>query len=144
MDTVFLDKTGTITYGEPALAQVRPERGVSERELLQAAASAEHGSEHPLGRAIVRYAEQKNFPISESSDFRYQVGRGIVAQVQGERVAVGQPRSPSLLGVELPARVPAFHGTSVFVANGSRYFGCLSIEDEYAPARLLRSKSSKP
>ena len=76
LDTVFLDKTGTITYGEPAVGQVRPERGVSERELLQAAASAEHGSEHPLGRAIVRYAEQKNFLISESSDFRYQVGRG--------------------------------------------------------------------
>jgi heavy metal translocating P-type ATPase len=140
MDTVFLDKTGTITYGEPALAQVRPERGVSERELLQAAASAEHGSEHPLGRAIVRYAEQKNFPISESSDFRYQVGRGIVAQVQGERVAVGNRAHLLSLGVELPARVPAFHGTSVFVANGSRYFGCLSIEDEVRPGAAVAVK----
>jgi heavy metal translocating P-type ATPase len=140
MDTVFLDKTGTITYGEPALAQVRPERGVSEQELLQAAASAEHGSEHPLGRAIVRYAEQKNFPISESSDFRYQVGRGIVAQVQGERVAVGNRAHLLSLGVELPARVPAFHGTSVFVANGSRYFGCLSIEDEVRPGAAVAVK----
>jgi heavy metal translocating P-type ATPase len=140
MDTVFLDKTGTITYGEPALAQVRPERGVSERELLQAAASAEHGSEHPLGRAIVRYAEQKNFPISESSDFRSQVGRGIVAQVQGERVAVGNRAHLLSLGVELPARVPAFHGTSVFVANGSRYFGCLSIEDEVRPGAAVAVK----
>jgi heavy metal translocating P-type ATPase len=140
IDTVFLDKTGTITYGEPALAQVRPERGVSERELLQAAASAEHGSEHPLGRAIVRYAEQKNFPISESSDFRYQVGRGIVAQVQGERVAVGNRAHLLSLGVELPARVPAFHGTSVFVANGSRYFGCLSIEDEVRPGAAVAVK----
>jgi P-type E1-E2 ATPase len=119
---------------------VRPERGVSERELLQAAASAEHGSEHPLGRAIVRYAEQKNFPISESSDFRYQVGRGIVAQVQGERVAVGNRAHLLSLGVELPARVPAFHGTSVFVANGSRYFGCLSIEDEVRPGAAVAVK----
>jgi heavy metal translocating P-type ATPase len=140
IDTVFLDKTGTITYGEPALAQVRPERGVSERELLQAAASAEHGSEHPLGRAIVRYAEQKNFSLSESSDFRYQVGRGIVAQVQGERVAVGNRAHLLSLGVELPARVPAFHGTSVFVANGSRYFGCLSIEDEVRPGAAVAVK----
>jgi heavy metal translocating P-type ATPase len=140
LDTVFLDKTGTITYGEPALGQVLPGRGVSERELLQAAASAENGSEHPLGRAIVRYAEQKDFPISESSDFRYQVGRGIVAQVQGQRVAVGSRAHLLSLGVEVPERVPAFHGTSVFVANGSRYYGCLSIEDEVRPGAAAAVK----
>jgi heavy metal translocating P-type ATPase len=140
LDTVFLDKTGTITYGEPALRQVLPGRGVSERELLQAAASAEHGSEHPLGRAIVRYAEQKDFPISESSDFRYQVGRGIVAQVQGQRVAVGSRAHLLSLGVEVPARLPAFHGTSVFVATGSRYYGCFSIEDEVRPGAAVAVK----
>ena len=140
LDTVFLDKTGTITYGETAVGQVRPERGVSERELLQAAASAEQSSEHPLGRAIVRYAEQKNFLISESSDFRYQVGRGIVAQVQGQRVAVGNRTHLLSLGVEVPARIPAFHGTSVFVANGPRYYGCLSIEDEVRPGAAVAVK----
>jgi heavy metal translocating P-type ATPase len=140
LDTVFLDKTGTITYGEPTLGKVLPERGVSERELLQAAASAEHSSEHPLGRAIVRYAEQKNFPTAESSDFHYQVGRGIVAQVQGQRVAVGNRAHLLSLGVEVPARIPALHGTSVFVANGPRYYGCLSIEDEVRPGAAVAVK----
>ncbi len=140
LDTVFLDKTGTVTYGEPAVGQVRPERGVSERELLQAAASAEHGSEHPLGRAIVRYAEQKNFPIAESSDFRYQVGRGIVARVQGQHVAVGNRAHLLSLGVEVPSRVPPLGGTSVFVANGVRYYGCLSIEDQVRPSASIAVK----
>ena len=140
LDTVFLDKTGTITYGEPAVGQVLPERCVSERELLQAAASAEQGSEHPLGHAIVRYAEQKNFPVPESTDFRYQVGRGIVAQVQGQRVAVGNRAHLLSLGIEVPARVPAFHGTSVFVAHGPRYYGCLSIEDEVRPGASVAVK----
>jgi heavy metal translocating P-type ATPase len=140
LDTVFLDKTGTITYGEAAVGQVLPERGVSERELLQAAASAEQASEHPLGHAIVRYAEQKNFSISESTDFRYQVGRGIVAQVQGQRVAVGNRAHLLSLGVEVPARVPPLRGTSVFVAKGPRYYGCLSIEDEVRPGAAVAVK----
>jgi heavy metal translocating P-type ATPase len=140
LDTVFLDKTGTITYGEPTVGKVLPERGVSERELLQAAASSEHSSEHPLGSAIVRYAEQRNFLLSEASDFRYQVGRGIVAQVNGQRVAVGNRAHLLSLGVEVPARVPAFHGTTVFVANGPRYYGCLSIEDEVRPGAAVAVK----
>jgi cation transport ATPase len=81
LHTVFLDKTGTITFGTPSVAQVRPEPGISEEMLLSMAASAEYGSEHPLGRAIVRYAEEKTLPLSHPSEFRYEVGRGIVAQV---------------------------------------------------------------
>ena len=84
LDTVFLDKTGTITFGVPRVAQVRPEPGISDQMLLGMAASAEHDSEHPLGRAIVQYAEEKNIPLSIPSEFLYQVGRGIVAKVQGE------------------------------------------------------------
>ena len=129
LHTVFLDKTGTITFGVPSVAQVRPEMGISEEVLLKAAASAEHSSEHPLGRAIVRYAEEKNIPISEPSEFRYEVGRGIIAQVGGERIAVGNRSHLLSLGIEAPAQEPEIHGTSVLVAVENLYFGCISIDD---------------
>ena len=129
LDTVFLDKTGTITFGVPAVAQVRPEPGISEELLLRTAASAEHGSEHPLGRAIVRYAVEKDLPLSQAEDFRYEIGRGIVAQVQGQRVAVGNRAHLLSLGIEVPNEDTAFHGMSVLVAAGDRYFGSISIED---------------
>ncbi|MGB6134642.1 MAG: cation-translocating P-type ATPase [Acidobacteriaceae bacterium] len=129
LHTVFLDKTGTVTFGIPSVAQVRPEPGISEELLLQAAASVEHGSEHPLGRAIVRYAVEKDVPLSQAEDFRYEVGRGIVAQVQGQRVAVGNRAHLLSLGIEVPNEDTAFHGMSVLVAAGDRYFGSISIED---------------
>ena len=130
LDTVFLDKTGTITFGVPSVAQVLPELGISESMLLKAAASAEHGSEHPLGRAIVRYAEEKNIPLSQPSEFRYQVGRGIVAQIESERVAVGNRAHLMSLGIEAPAQTSSFRGMSVLVAVGDRYYGSISIEDQ--------------
>ena len=141
LDTVFLDKTGTITFGEATVARVRPEPGISEQILLQASASAEHDSEHPLGRAIVRYAEAKNIPIVEPSDFRYEVGRGIVAQVQGARIAVGNRAHLLSLGVEVPAQLPAFRGTSVLVAGGDRYYGSISVEDQVRPSAAVAVKA---
>jgi heavy metal translocating P-type ATPase len=130
LHTDFLDKTGTITFGMPSVAQIRPAPGIEDHILLKATASAEHGSEHPLGRAIVRYAEEKNTPISQPSEFRYEVGRGIVAQVDGERIAVGNRAHLLSLGIEAPPEVTGFQGMSVFVAVGHRYCGSISIEDQ--------------
>ncbi len=130
LHTVFLDKTGTITFGMPSVAQIRPAPGIEDQFLLKAAASAEHDSEHPLGRAIVRYAEEKNIPISQPSEFRYEVGRGIVAQVEGECIAVGNRAHLLSLGIEAPPEVAGFQGMSVFVAVGDRYYGSISIEDQ--------------
>ena len=141
LDTVFLDKTGTITFGEPTVAEVRPEPGISKHVLVQAAASAEHGSEHPLGRAIVRYAEEAKIPIYEPGDFRYEVGRGIVARVQGERIAVGNRAHLLSLGVEVPAQTPAFAGTLVLVASGDRYCGAISVEDQVRPGAAIAVKA---
>jgi Cu+-exporting ATPase len=141
LDTVFLDKTGTITFGEPAVDQVRPEPGISERMLLQAAGSAEHGSEHPLGRAIVCYAEREDIPISEASNFHYEVGRGNMAQVQGERIAVGNRAHLLSLGVEVPSQIPGFHGTSVHVAGGDRYYGSISVADQVRASAAVAVKA---
>jgi Cu+-exporting ATPase len=82
------------------------------------------------GRAIVRYAEEKNLPLTHPSEFRYEVGRGIVAQVEGERIAVGNRAHLLSLGIEVPDQVPALPGMTVLVAAGDRYYGSISIEDQ--------------
>ena len=130
LHTVFLDKTGTITFGVPSVAQVRPEPGVSEHMLLAVAASAEQASEHPLGRAIVHYAEEQGIFVTHPTEFRYEVSRGIVAQVEGKRIAVGNRAHLLSLGIELFAPLPEFHGTTVLVAAGDRYYGSILIEDQ--------------
>jgi heavy metal translocating P-type ATPase len=129
LHTVFLDKTGTITFGVPSVTQIRPEPGISEELLLHAAASAEHGSEHPLGRAIVRYAAEKDIPLTQAEEFRYEVSRGVVAQVEGERVAVGNRAHLLSLGIQVSDQNAASRGMSVLVAVGERYYGSISIED---------------
>jgi heavy metal translocating P-type ATPase len=130
LHTVFLDKTGTITYGEPSVAHIRLAPCITEQVLLKAAASAEYGSEHPIGRAIVRRAEKENIPLSQPSEFRYELGRGIVAQVEGERIAVGNRAHLLSLGINVHTEEKGFQGMSVFVAVGDRYYGSISIEDQ--------------
>jgi P-type Cu+ transporter len=87
--TVVLDKTGTITSGRPEVTDLVPAPGTTEDELLALAASAERASEHPLAHAIVRAAGARGLPLGEAREFRAVPGRGIVATVDGRRVAIG-------------------------------------------------------
>jgi P-type Cu+ transporter len=89
LDTVILDKTGTITRGRPELTDVVALRGIDETELLRLVASAERGSEHPLGEAIVRGAQERGASLAEPRDFGSLTGRGIAARVDGRTVLVG-------------------------------------------------------
>src|SRR5208337_2213819 len=89
VDTVVLDKTGTVTYGKTEVQAVVPTAGASEIEVLDAAASAELRSEHPLGKSIVTFALAKNRSIREPERFDYFPGRGITAVVDGVVVLVG-------------------------------------------------------
>jgi Cu+-exporting ATPase len=95
--TVVFDKTGTLTKGVPEVTGVIPADGVSEGELLSIAASAERGSEHPLGPAIVAHAAQRGLILSESTNFKALPGRGVQATIDGAEVFVG--RSPT--GIEV-------------------------------------------
>ena len=90
IDTVVLDKTGTITSGQPRVSDVLPAGGYTETELVRWAASAERYSEHPLGRAIVEYAEARGVELAASSDFQAVVGHGVTARVDGREVTVGR------------------------------------------------------
>ncbi len=130
LDTVFLDKTGTLTHGTPLVAGISAAPGISEQVILKAAASAESGSEHPIGRAIVRFAEQQNIPVSHPDDFEYRIGRGVRASLHGLETIVGSRHLLAELGVDLPQRADAAHGTEVLVAQAGRYLGSILVTDQ--------------
>jgi Cu+-exporting ATPase len=91
IDTIVLDKTGTITRGKPRVTGVFPAPGHTERELLRLAASAERYSEHPLGKAIVEAAAERGLALEEATEFSALAGHGVRARVAGHDVAIGRP-----------------------------------------------------
>lgn len=89
VDTLVIDKTGTLTEGKPRLAAIKPQPDWTELEVLRLAASLERGSEHPLAGAIVAAAEARSLVISEVKDFRSSTGQGVTGTVKGKAVALG-------------------------------------------------------
>jgi heavy metal translocating P-type ATPase len=134
LHTVFLDKTGTLTYGFPLVSKVRTAAGVSERALIETAASAERSSEHPLGRAIVRFAEQQKIPVNDPETFEYRIGRGVLASLHGEPIVVGNRALFEQLGITQPEKQTALPGTEVLVAKRGRYYGSILVTDQIRPS----------
>ncbi|MET0594900.1 MAG: copper-translocating P-type ATPase [Polyangiaceae bacterium] len=91
VDTVVVDKTGTLTEGKPRVVTVLPSRGISETALLRAAASLEKGSEHPLAAAITALANERSVSLSSVRDFRAIAGKGVAGTVDGKATALGNP-----------------------------------------------------
>jgi Cu+-exporting ATPase len=100
VDTLILDKTGTLTLGRPELVAVLPEAGRDEAEVLRLAASLERGSEHPLAEAIVRGAEAKGLALVEARDFEAVTGKGVKGTVEGRAVALGNAAMLADLGLD--------------------------------------------
>jgi Cu+-exporting ATPase len=100
LHTIALDKTGTITRGEPTVTEIIPLNGCSEPDLLRLAASAERGSEHPLGAAVVNAANARRLALAQPEGFESVSGRGIRAVVDGKTVLIGSPRFISEQGIE--------------------------------------------
>ena len=92
LDTVVLDKTGTLTRGEPEVVAVATADGVDENEVLRLVAAAEGDSEHPLAEAIVRLRRDRGLPAARAETFEAVPGHGLLATVEGRRLAVGNPR----------------------------------------------------
>jgi len=140
LDTVIFDKTGTLTRGEPVLSAVSAASGTDENEVLALAAGVEADSEHPLARAIVRGAEQRQVKTPPSQAFENLAGRGARATVGDREVHVGGPRLLDELGVEPPEPLRAAtdewskSGQTVLhvVADGN-VLGAVSVEDEIRP-----------
>jgi len=100
VDTLIVDKTGTLTLGKPKLVAVLPEEGIAEDELLRLAASLERGSEHPLAEAIVSGASDRGIALAKAEDFQAITGKGVIGRVDGRDVALGNAALLAELGLE--------------------------------------------
>jgi len=135
LDTLILDKTGTITKGRPSLTDVVPVGGFDADELLRLVASAERSSEHPLGESIVRGAEERKLKLSEPEGFESVTGMGIKVAVEGKRLLVGSRRLLEDAGLdtttlEKEAERLAVEGkTSIFVAIDGTPAGVVAVAD---------------
>jgi len=135
VDTIVLDKTGTITRGVPGVTDMLPATGWREAELLRYAASAESGSEHPLGEAIVAEAVDRGLTVFEPSEFEALVGRGVRARIDGRLVLVGSARLMEDEGVSLGAleaelgRLEDEAKSAMLVAVEGRLAGVIAVAD---------------
>jgi P-type Cu+ transporter len=135
VQTVVLDKTGTITEGRPSVTDVFTADGFQKDDLLRLAASAERGSEHPLGEAIVRHAEERGLKPAAAASFNAVAGHGIEAEVEGRQVLLGNGKLMGGRGVSLDglseraAKLAAEGKTPVFVAVGGAAGGLIAIAD---------------
>jgi len=144
IDTVVIDKTGTLTLGDPIVRSVVPIRTLSQNEVLRYAATAERHSNHPIARAIVQSALALDLTLNEHSDFNYLAGKGVVATLDGHDIAVGNSVLMAERGFELPkeitesvSRETASGRTVVLVANQNQICGFITISDS------IRSESKK-
>jgi Cu+-exporting ATPase len=139
INIVLLDKTGTLTRGEPDVTDIIAAPSFSREETLQLAASVEHGSEHPLGEAIVKAALEKNLDLSPISGFNAIPGHGVEASVEGRKILLGnlrlmQERGLSLNGLDEGAdRLWAKGNTVMFLGVDGEVVGIIALADTIKP-----------
>jgi Cd2+/Zn2+-exporting ATPase/Cu+-exporting ATPase len=137
VDTVVLDKTGTLTLGTPEIFDVHVYDGIDSRNVLRIAATAERFSEHPLAKAIVRKATEWDLPVGEPAEFRYLPGKGIMCEVENRRTLVGTRALLEQEGVTVPVDGSGSERFSeVMVASEGRVLGSIRIAD------VLRSEAT--
>ena len=135
VDTLVIDKTGTLTEGKPKVVAVRAFGGVAEDSLLRLAARLEHGSEHPLAAAIVEAATQRKLALAPVQDFDSSSGKGVAGVIEGRRVDIGnllmmQARAIDVTMLEKTAEDLRGEGaTAIFVAIDGKPSGVLAIAD---------------
>ncbi len=134
VDTIVLDKTGTLTLGKPQVAEIFPCAGVAPREVIEVAAVAESASEHPLARSILEKASSMGLTIPEAESFRYTPGGGIVCASGGREIVVGSRAFLTQAGFETSS-CPAIPKelTEVVVAGGRQLLGSIGIADVIRP-----------
>jgi Cu+-exporting ATPase len=140
IDVVVLDKTGTVTEGRPAVELVRVVRdGLDQRGLLQLAASIERQSEHPLGEAIIRAAEEQNIPLRPVTEFEVSTGKGVLGAVNGNWVGVGNAKLMAELGVgqadlrKEAEQLSSEGKTAMYVSVDGQIAGLIAVADPIRP-----------
>ncbi len=142
IDTLVIDKTGTLTEGRPAVTAIRPTPGQDEGDLLRLAASLERASEHPLADAIVRAANDRGLVLSEPSAVDSPVGRGVTGLVDGHKLLLGSGAFLVEQGVDTSAldaegeALRADGATAIFAAVDGRLAGVFAIADPIKPTTL--------
>jgi Cu+-exporting ATPase len=138
VDTIVFDKTGTLTEGKPKVVAISPEQsvpGISSNEILRFAASLERASEHPLGAAIVRKANEEKLTLSEPTNFQSIPGQGVRGIVEGKSVVVGNAVLMASLGAPGKSPVSAVpNSTSIYVAIDGKYAGSVAVADPVKPS----------
>jgi len=135
IDTLVVDKTGTLTEGRPSVVAVRAGDGIDEKELLRLAASVERSSEHPLAAAIVRAATERGLNLVAPAAFDSPVGKGVTGEVEGRRLVIGNQRIMSEAGVDTESFSAAADAlrregaTAIFVAIDGKAAGVIAIAD---------------
>jgi Cu+-exporting ATPase len=135
VDTLLVDKTGTLTEGKPKVVQVVAAEGFSETEILRFAASVERASEHPLAHAIVQAATAQKLALSQVQDFDSPVGKGVVGTIEGRAVVVGNANFLRELGIATDALAGSAEqlrrdgATAIFVAIDGKAAGVIAIAD---------------
>jgi Cu+-exporting ATPase len=135
IDTLIVDKTGTLTEGRPAVTAVMPTPGIDEAELLRLAASLERGSQHPLGDAVVRAATERGLVLADVSDFDAPIGRGVTGTVEGKHLLLGAPRLMAEQEIDISAlaadaeRLRGEGATAIFVTIDGALAGLIAIAD---------------
>lgn len=140
VDTVILDKTGTLTAGKPRVNRVEVLNSMAEEELLRLTAAAEVGSTHPFGQAIVQFAQEQGVHLPPANGFRAIAGGGVLAEVEGHRLTVGSARLLNEEGITLsPQAQERVHTlqsqgyTTVLTAVDGKIAGILALRDEPHP-----------
>jgi len=133
IDTILLDKTGTLTYGTPEVTDVRPVEGVSVASLLQAAVTAESRSEHPVAKAILKKASNLGISGEEPEKFDYTPGKGIVAVCRGVEIIVGNRLFLEGHRIALPTNAVSKTDSEIFVAQEGKFLGTLVVVDMLRP-----------
>jgi P-type Cu+ transporter len=135
VDTLVVDKTGTLTEGKPKVGEIVPSAGFLESDILRIAASVERSSEHPLADAIVRAAKERNLDLLQVTDFDAPTGKGVTGKVEGRTILLGNAAFLSSSGVEtssLDEKAELLRGsgaTVIYVAIHGRLAGILAIAD---------------
>jgi len=137
VDTVVLDKTGTLTYGSPEVVEVIPAHGIRPLAVIEAAAIAERPSEHPLAKAVLRKAREASLPILDPTNFSYVPGKGLVCSLDGEDIIVGNKALFEERRVDINGFVHSSNQASeILVGRNGDFLGVLHIADRLRPEAI--------
>ncbi len=138
LDTLLMDKTGTLTEGYPQVTRVLPANDADETVLIRTAAAVESHSEHPLAEAILRYIQERQIKFSQASNFQSMTGQGAIADLDGDEIRLGNKSFLQQSDIAIPSDFfPDSGETPVFISQGNQFLGAIFIADAVRPASIV-------